>query len=373
MITLFVVIFIFSIMGISLIFGKGSWMIAGYNTMSKEEKAGGIKMKKKYPILILLVIIFVFMTLTSCLSKPTTKDTAKVNKSASTEKMPTKTSEVVTSIEVTPENYPRIDGSTSTLALVQEIYKEVYKYVGYDLSNLPQEASKTVPSYEKLISKQVDMIFVPYASQEILNKALKSNVKLEFHAISLEALIFITAKDNSAQNITKEQVKKIYIDYGINNWKEIGGPDKELIPLCRNADSGSQSQLDNLILMGKPMNKKIKENFVELTMDGLLEQAAFYQNVSKKDCFGLGYTLYYFLKNMGNVTDIDKQLKILSYEGIAATSETIANGTYPLSTSYYAVVRSDLPKGHSARSLINWLGSKYGSECISRSGLNPIN
>lgn len=322
-------------------------------------------MKKKNSILIIIMTIFILIIATSCLGKIP-------NKSETAEKKPTKASDVAVSIEVTPENYPSIDGSTSTLRLVQEIYKEVFKYVGYELSSLPQKASKTVPSYEKLISNQVDMIFVPYASQEVLDKAHKAGVELEFNPISIEALIFITAKDNSTQNISKQQVEKIYIDYGINNWKELGGPDKELIPLCRNADSGSQSQIDNLVLMGKSMNEKIKNNFVELTMDGLLQQAAFYQNVSKKDCFGLGYTLYYYLQNMNNVTDIGSSLKILNYEGIAATPETIADGSYPLATSYYAVVQKDLPKNHSARSLINWLTSKYGSECINKSGLTPI-
>ena len=325
-------------------------------------------MKKKNSILIILMTVFALMIFTSCLAKPTARD----NQSDDAKKSTTEISEVAVSMEVTPENYPRIDGSTSTLRLVQEIYKEVFKYAGYQLSDLPQEASKTVPSYEKLISNQVDMILVPYASEEVLNKALKAGAQLEFHPISLEALIFITAKDNSAQNITKEQVQKIYIDYGINNWKELGGPDKELIPLCRNADSGSQSQMDNLVLMGKPMNEKIKNNFVELTMEGLLEQAAFYHNVSKKDCFGLGYSLYYYLQNMNNVTGIGNRLKILNYEGIAATPETIADGSYPLATSYYAVVRKDLPKNHSARNLVQWLSSKYGSECISRSGLTPL-
>jgi phosphate transport system substrate-binding protein len=323
-------------------------------------------MKKKNPILIILMTVFTLIIFTSCLAKPTTGDNQSA--SVSTKEKP---SEISVSMEVSPESYPRIDGSTSTLRLVQEIYKEVFKYKGYQLSDLPQEASKTVPSYEKLISKQVDMILVPYASEEVLNKALKAGTQLEFHPISLEALIFITARDNSAQNITEEQVQKIYIDYGINNWKELGGPDKELIPLCRNADSGSQSQMDNLVLMGKPMNERIKKNFVELTMDGLLEQAAFYQNVSKKDCFGLGYTLYYYLQNMGNVTGINEKLKILNYEGIAATPQNIADGSYPLATSYYAVVRKDLPKEHSARSLIKWLTSKYGSECVTRSGLTP--
>ena len=325
-------------------------------------------MKKRNLMLLIIISMYVLMTFTGCLTKTPTKG----NKSADTEKKPTEAAEVVASTEVTPENYPRIDGSTSTLRLVQEIYKEVFKYIGYELSNLPQVASKTVPSYEKLISNQVDMILVPYASQEVLDKAKKSGVELEFTPITLEALIFITASGNPTQNISKEQVQKIYVDYGINNWKELGGPDKELIPLCRNADSGSQSQLDNIILEGKPMNEKIKKNFVELTMDGLLEQAAFYHNVSKKDCFGLGYTLYYYLQGMGNVTGIDERLKILNYEGIAATPETIADGSYPLATSYYAVVRKDLPKDHSARNLIHWLSTKYGSECITKSGLTPI-
>lgn len=61
MITIFVVLFIFSIMGISLIFGKGSWMIAGYNTMSKEEKANCDIKKISRVVGIFLVIITILM------------------------------------------------------------------------------------------------------------------------------------------------------------------------------------------------------------------------------------------------------------------------------------------------------------------------
>lgn len=327
---------------------------------------GVIKVKNKKLILMIIITVFVLITFTRHLTKTPNEGTQ------STEKNPPVTSEVMVSTELTPENYPRIDGSTSTLGLVQEIYKEVHKYVGYEMSDLPVVASKTVPSYEKLISNKVDMILVPSASQEILDKAYEAGVELEFHPVTLEALVFITPKENSAQNITKEQVQEIYIDYSINNWTELGGPDKELIPLCRNADSGSQSQLDNLILNGKPMNENIKKNFVELTMEGLLEQTSFYHNVSKVDGFGLGYTLYYYLQGMGEVTGINERLKILNYEGVAATPESIADGSYPLSTSYYAVVRKGLPKEHSARSLIQWLSSKNGSDCIKKSGLTPI-
>ena len=112
-------------------------------------------------ILIIIMTAYVIITLTGCLAKPATK----IRENTDLEKKPTEISEAVTSIQITPESYPRIDGSTSTLKLVQEIYKEVHKYVGYDLSHIPQKASKTVPSYERLISNQVDLILVPKASQ----------------------------------------------------------------------------------------------------------------------------------------------------------------------------------------------------------------
>ena len=54
-------VLIFSIMGICLIFGKGNWMISGYNTMSKEEKANCDIKKITRAIGIFLLIIAVLM------------------------------------------------------------------------------------------------------------------------------------------------------------------------------------------------------------------------------------------------------------------------------------------------------------------------
>lgn len=87
----------------------------------------------------------------------------------------------------------------------------------------------------------------PSPSQEVLDLAQAAGVELETHKIALEALVFITPAENTTENITGDQVREIYTQYGIKNWKELGGPDKELVPLCRNSDSGSQSQLDNMV------------------------------------------------------------------------------------------------------------------------------
>jgi len=285
-------------------------------------------------------------------------------------------SETARSLGITQENYPRIDGSTSTFGINWTVWRTMHnpEWEEYD-SEAPQEASKTVPSYHKLIEGDVDMILVPYASEDVLKAAREAGVELEFHKIAAEALVFITPAENTAENITREQVRSIYLDYGIRSWKELGGPDRELVPICRNADSGSQSQMDNLVLDNEPMHPDIQKNYVELTMEGMLELTAFYHNGglggSPTDTYALGYTLYTYLKNMTEATGVGDYLKILSYDGIAADEQSIKDGSYPLSDGYYAVVRSDLAQDHSARAVISWLQSGEGADAIEGLGLIP--
>ncbi len=107
---------------------------------------------------------------------------------------------------ITHDNYPKIDGSTSTLDLSRQINMTMYK--SEENGNFPSQASKTVPSYKLLIDGDVDLIIVPYASQDVLNLAKVGGVELEFIPVVAEALIFITPIENETKNITMEQVRK---------------------------------------------------------------------------------------------------------------------------------------------------------------------
>lgn len=280
----------------------------------------------------------------------------------------------LTDLGVTLENYPRIDGSTSTLGIVQAVYEGAGGQM--EDKNYPWEPLRTVPSYEALINGEVDLILVPYASPAVREQARQAGVELEYSQVAAEALIFITPKDNTASNITGDQVREIYLHNGISNWRELGGPDRGLVPICRNADSGSQSQMDNLILDGQAMDPSIQENYVELTMEGMLEQVAYYHGGGMfdepTDTYALGYTLFNYLEDMDSFTGIGGELKILDYEGVAATAESIADGSYPLSDGYYAVTRADLPQNHPARAVVRWLRSQTGQEELLRRGFLPV-
>lgn len=314
--------------------------------------------------LIALIILLLF-TLTSCQKTNNANDEDKVVEPTYSADVKSHNDNIMSdtakSLGIDHESYPKIDGSTSTLSIVRAINNTLY--VGEN-DNCPQKASKTIPSYKLLIDKEVDMIFVPYASAEVLKLAKKAGVKLEFYPIAAEALVFITPAANEAENISMQQIRDIYLNYGITNWSKLGGPNYKLVPICRNPDSGSQSQMDNLILENRPMHAKIEKNHVELTMEGMLEQVAFYHTGGlsgrQTKSYALGYTLYTYLKNIGEITGIDRELKMLAFEGIVPNEDTIANGTYPLADAYYAVIRSELPKDHSARTIITWLKDDAG-------------
>jgi phosphate transport system substrate-binding protein len=81
----------------------------------------------------------------------------------------------------------------------------------------PAKASKTVPAYRLLIAGEANMILVPYASADVLEEAENAGVELEFHKVAAEALLFITPAENPTESITLEQIREIYLHYGITN------------------------------------------------------------------------------------------------------------------------------------------------------------
>lgn len=69
LIILWIVIVLFAIMGIALISGKGSWLVAGYNTMSKEEKANCDIKKISRAVGIFLLVVDMLMVILSVITQ----------------------------------------------------------------------------------------------------------------------------------------------------------------------------------------------------------------------------------------------------------------------------------------------------------------
>ena len=260
---------------------------------------------------------------------------------------------------------PVLDGSTSTYAITQNIYRSYYQnYKNHP--DFPKAHSKTVASYQRLIDGEVEMIFVPDAGEDVLRYAEEKNVKLKFIPIANEALIFFTGTKNKVDNITTKQLHDIYVNNGITNWKELGGDDATLAAYCRNEDSGSHAQMEQFILDGKEINEDISKERTSIIMSSILTDVNDY-NQKNEGKYAMGYSLfYYYLVNSSVLGPLD--LKFLSIDGIAPTEETISNGTYPYTTNYYAVIR-DGENNPKVDAFAELMQGKYGQMIAEQSGL----
>lgn len=259
---------------------------------------------------------------------------------------------------------PVLDGSTSTYSITNNIYWNYY--INYENHpDFPKEHSKTSNSYKRLIDGEVELIFVPDPSEDIKRYAEERGVTLKYIPIANEALVFFTANKNSADNITTEQLRNIYVNNGIDNWKEIGGDDSGLVPFCRNNDSGSHAQMERFILAGEEISDEIEREHTSLLMASILTDVDRF-NSENPGKYAIGYSLYYYYLNVQSVIG-PCDLKLMSIDGTEPTDETIANGIYPYTTNYYAVIRDEGdPKAEAFAELMQ---SEFGDKIISASGM----
>lgn len=263
---------------------------------------------------------------------------------------------------------PVITGSTSTYPMTQAIYRDMFiNYSNHPI--YPEAHDKTIRSYELLIDGEANIILVPDPSEEVRSLAEERDVELEYIPISNEALIFFTSSDNTAKNLTIEDIAKIYVDNSVTVWREVGGPDAKITPFCRNTNSGSHAQLEKFILNGKELNPELLENNMISEMFNILSAVAYFSEEHPNN-YALGYNMYYFYKKYEK--SIGDRIKLLSIDGIAPSDATLADGTYPLTTNYYAVLRADEPEGSPARKMAEYLISEQGQRSISGAGFGAL-
>lgn len=258
----------------------------------------------------------------------------------------------------------RMDGATALYpvyaAFVQAVFPD-----GKDRSPYTDIAvcTNTVNAYQRLIDREVNVIFAAAPSDAQLDAAAQAGMELHLTPIGREAFVFFVNSKNPVEGLTVEEIQKIYTGE-ITSWKEVGGRNQSIRPFQRAANSGSQSALERL-MDGLPLMEPEQEDRVS-AMDGIIRQVADYRNYSN----ALGFSFRYYATEM--VTDGD--IRLLALNGVPPTRETIRDGSYPLSSAFYAVtaapVGMDPPEAADGplRDFLGWILSEQGQEIIERTG-----
>lgn len=281
---------------------------------------------------------------------------------------------------LTLENYPKVDGSTSTDPLNRLIASKLLGYnyaweradfmngLWFLRSELPLEfvrerlkSSQTHNSILNLVDKKADIILSarPLTTEEKLY-AENAGVAVTETPVALDAFVFVNNLQNPVKSLTIKQVQDIYTGK-LKNWKDAGGKDAAIKPYTRNQYSGSQELMESLVMKGLDMSNIPVDHEPELPSMSLVFTRV------RSDVNALGYTVYYYKEHIVR----DEYVKSLAINGIYPDQKLIRNKTYPFVAEVYATIRSDLDKNSMAYKLYELLQTGAGKAAIAESGYIP--
>ena len=265
------------------------------------------------------------------------------------------------SLQLSLEEYPRMDGSTANLPMMAEIMSQVCGITLEEAEELTT-CTKTSNAWSNIANGNVDILLVYEAAEDTKAYLETVGTKLEVTPVGRDALVFINNEQNPVDNLTQAQLIDIYTGK-VTNWNEVGGEDLDIIPYQRVATSGSQSLFMKLLMKDiVPMDAPMELRPAEMGM--LIDELARYNNEGN----ALGYSVFYYANYMYQ----QPGLRMIAVDGVQPSDETIADGSYPLLNEYYVVIRADEPEDSPARLLRDWILSDEGSAAIVKAGYIPM-
>ena len=293
-----------------------------------------------------------------------------------------KSSESFFKIEgLTLENYPKVDGSTSTDPLNRLIASKLLGYnysweqawhmngTWYLSTDIPRDflaerikSSQTHQSIINLIDKKADLILsARKMSQDEKAHADSLGVEIIETPVALDAFVFVTNLNNPVKSFTQQQAKDIYTGK-ITNWKEVGGSDSPIKPYVRNQNSGSQELMEELVMQGTPIAS------FSVDYEPEIPSMAMVFSVTRSDVNALCYTVYYYKEQIVR----DNIVKSIAIDGVAPNRKTIQSQKYPYVSKVYATIRSDLDQNSMAYKLYELLQTESAKGIIAESGYVPF-
>ena len=176
---------------------------------------------------------------------------------------------------ITREEFPFLDGSTSTLPLARLLMQR-FTGISAEEAEVSLSFSKTVNSYWMLANNEADMLIVYEGSEA--TESYFDRKQLERKPIGRDALVFLTGVQNPVDSLSGEEIRSIY-QGNITSWQEVGGRDTDIIPFQRNEDSGSHVLMLKLVMQDVPIMEPPAEHRLD-NMYGVISELSTFDNGS---------------------------------------------------------------------------------------------
>lgn len=175
---------------------------------------------------------------------------------------------------------------------------------------------------------------------------------LEETILAYDGIAIIVNSQNPVNGLDLETIAKIYTGE-ITNWKEVGGNDRQIVLIGREAGSGTRDGFESIT--GTEGKCKYRQ---ELTSTGDVITSV----ASNADAIGYA-----------SLASVKDTVKAVTVGGVVPSEETVKNGTYVVQRPFVLVTKKGVKLSDSAQKFFDYATSEAANEIISLAGVVPAN
>jgi len=180
-------------------------------------------------------------------------------------------------------------------------------------------------------------------------------------SIALDGIAIVVNNKIPVDNLSLDQVAMIFAGK-IKNWREVGGPSRDVVVVNRDEASGTRAAFSEMVLQVKygKEGKFIADAITTESNGDMVTKVG--QTPDTIGYCGFGYIDQ--AKNMG--------AKTISVDGTDPEIMSVLDGSYPVSRQLFIVHKGEIEGGTLEAAFVDFLLSEEGQAIVSDTGFIPL-
>ncbi len=208
----------------------------------------------------------------------------------------------------------QLAGSTTVQPLAEEL-AEAFMALNPDLVIEIQGGGSSVG----VTSAGEGTVDIGNVSRAVKDSELEQFPNLQIFTIAFDGIAIITHPGTEIPTLSKEQVRAIF-GGELSNFKDIGGPDKEIIVVSREEGSGTRGAFEELVMQYK--DDAGESQLMPIAANAILQQSnGQVRTTVATTPNSIAYLSFGFL---------DDSVRTVAIDGVEPAVANVKNGSYPI-------------------------------------------